>query len=250
MNCDFHVVIPARYGSTRLPGKPLLDIGGKTLLQHVFESAAQSDAAGVTIATDDERIEDLARSFGGEVIMTSSAHVSGTDRITEVVKRKKLGADTIVVNVQGDEFNLPSALINQVAVNLQNNTAASIATLCEEIDVETSSVDPSVVKVVRDKRNFALYFSRSLLPWRASEAEPGDTSKCYRHLGLYAYRTDFLKKFTDLPQCELELVEKLEQLRALYNGYQIHIDEACASGGVGIDTEEDLAQARALLKDS
>ena len=249
MSGEFYVVIPSRYGSTRLPGKPLLEIGEKTLLQHVFESASRSKAIRVTIATDDERIEDLARSFGAEVIMTSTEHSSGTDRIAEVVKRKDLGEDAVVVNVQGDEFNLAPELINQVADNLYANSDASIATLCEELQDHEAASDPAAVKVVVDKSDYALYFSRSLLPWRGSDKSGMQKSRCLKHLGLYAYRAGFLKKFTDLPQCELERAERLEQLRALYNGYKIHVDTACTTAGVGIDTEEDLVQARAIVKE-
>ena len=247
MSDDFYVVIPSRYGASRLPSKPLLDIGGRTLLQHVFESASASKAKKVIIATDDERIEDLARSFGAEVIMTSSDHASGTDRIAEVVKRKDLDAGTIVVNVQGDEFNLAPALINQVADNLSLNKSASIATLCEALENASLANDPATVKVVRDVNNYAMYFSRSLLPWQEDPGDGSESFRHYKHLGLYAYRAGFLKKFTDLPQCDLERKEKLEQLRALYNGFNIHVDEACERSGIGVDTEEDLARARAMI---
>ncbi len=247
MSDDFYVVIPSRYGASRLPGKPLLEIGGRTLLQHVFESASLSKAKKIIIATDDERIEDLARSFGAEVIMTSSDHASGTDRIAEVVKRKNLDAETIVVNVQGDEFNLAPALINQVADNLSLNKSASVATLCEALESVSLASDPATVKVVRDVNNYAMYFSRSLLPWQEDPGSGAENIRHYKHLGLYAYRAGFLKKFTDLPQSELERTEKLEQLRALYNGFNIHVDEACEKAGIGVDTEDDLARARAMI---
>lgn len=247
MKFDYQVVIPCRYGSTRLPGKPLLEIGGKTLLQHVYESARESMASAVTVATDDERIEDLGRSFGAEVIMTSREHNSGTDRVTEIVKRKKLADDTIIVNVQGDEFDLSPKLIDQVATALHKYPNKKMSTLCEEIDDPSSLTDPGVVKVVRDKHDNALYFSRNAVPWNNGNKQIAEGLKYYKHIGLYAYRVGFLKMFSDIPMCELERTEKLEQLRALYNGYSIHVTEACTTAGIGIDTEDDLARARSLV---
>ncbi len=239
------VVIPSRYGASRLPGKPLLDIGGKTLIQHVYDAAADSQADSVLIATDDERIEDLARSFGAEVMMTATAHISGTDRITEVIKRKGCSDEMIVVNVQGDEFNLPPALINQVATALNENPDAAMATLCEKITDTEDLNNPNIVKVVRDKDENAIYFSRAAVPWGIGISDQGEAAcQPFRHIGLYAYRAGFLKKFSELEGCPLEKTERLEQLRALYHGFDIHVAEACTEGGIGIDTEEDLDKAR------
>ena len=247
MSFSFEVVIPSRYGASRLPGKPLLEIGGNTLIQHVYKSACNSQADGVIIATDDERIEDLARSFGAEVIMTSREHTSGTDRITEVIERKNYQDDVIVVNVQGDEYGLPSELIDQVASALNDNPDKLMATLCEKIEQLEDSNNPNMVKVVRDKNNTALYFSRSTIPWQEKGKKlKGNVSPVYRHIGIYAYRAGFLKQFSKLPVCPREETEKLEQLRAIYNGYSIHVEEACTESGIGIDTEKDLELARSL----
>lgn len=247
MTFSFQVVIPCRYGSSRLSGKPLLDIGGITLIQHVYDAASKSHADEVIIATDDERIDDVACSFGAEVMMTATHHSSGTDRITEVIKRKNYTDDMIVVNVQGDEYALPPALVDQVAKALNDNPGKQMATLCELITEADDLANPNVVKVVRDKNNSAIYFSRSLIPWQqkvSKSDEPG--SPAYRHIGIYAYRAGFLKQFSNLPTCPLEETEKLEQLRAIYNGYTIHVEEACSQSGIGIDTEEDLEKARKL----
>jgi 3-deoxy-manno-octulosonate cytidylyltransferase (CMP-KDO synthetase) len=245
----FQVVIPSRYQARRLPGKPLLDIGGITLIQHVYDAARNSQAERVIIATDDERIEDVARSFGAEVIMTAAEHNSGTDRITEVIKRKNYAEDMIVVNVQGDEFALPAALIDQVAKALNENPDKEMATLCEKITDLEDLENPNVVKVLRDINNTAIYFSRSAIPWQEKTSKVKElVSPIYRHIGIYAYRAGFLKRFSDLHACPLEEAEKLEQLRAIYNGYSIHVEEACAESGIGIDSEEDLERARKLYK--
>ncbi len=247
MTFPFLVVIPCRYRASRLPGKPLLDIGGKTLIQHVHDSATKSQAQRVVIATDDERIKEVALSFGADVVMTSSTHNSGTDRITEVITQQNVADEMIVVNVQGDEFGLPSSLINQVASALNDNHEKQMATLCEKITKDEESGDPHVVKVVRDIDDNAVYFSRSAIPWQ----NPGSNTAelhcdTYRHIGLYAYRAGFLKQFSALPNCALEVTEKLEQLRAIYNGYDIHVVEACEQSGIGIDTDDDLQKARGL----
>ena len=248
MSSVFHVVIPSRFEASRLPGKPLLSIGDKTLIQHVYDSAMASKAEKVSIATDDERIEDVARSFGADVIMTSKEHLSGTDRIAEVVKRRKLDDDSIVVNVQGDEFGLSPVLINQVAACLEQHDWAEMATLCEKITRPEDYRDPAVVKVVRDSKQSALYFSRSPIPSHTDSAEDEVPASAYKHIGLYAYRARFLKLYTDLHSCDLEHTEKLEQLRVLYNGYSIAVAEAETKAGLGIDTEADLQNARKLAE--
>ena len=239
----FKVIIPARMASTRLPGKMLLDIAGKPLLQHVYLAAGQSKAEQVLIATDDQTIFNTARTFGAECIMTSSKHVSGTDRLAEVIDKLGFADETIIVNVQGDEMGMPPALINQVAGLLINQAAGKMATLCEPIQNEHDINDPNVVKVVFNENRHALYFSRAGIPWHKQELN----KKYYRHIGLYAYRAAFLREFSRMARCELEQKESLEQLRALYYGATILIDEACAQCGIGIDTEADLKRARELF---
>lgn len=243
---NFQIIIPARYASTRLPGKPLLEINGKPLIQHVYESACQCEAEKVYIATDDTRIKEVAESFGAEVIMTSAEHISGTDRLAEVASILKLNDEDIVVNMQGDEIGVPTCLIHQLAKGLHEHSEHSIATLCERIDNDADINDPNVVKVVFDHNNTALYFSRATIP-HLREHQKGYQSQqqnYFKHLGLYAYRVAYLKKFTATPPCELERSESLEQLRALYTGEKIYIEEACSPSGIGIDTEEDLKKAR------
>lgn len=249
---SFVVVIPARYASTRLPGKPLLDIAGKAMIQRVYEQARQSEARQVIIATDDVRIRDAAQAFGASVCMTRVDHVSGTDRLQEVAEQQGWSDDTIVVNVQGDEPLIPPAVINQVARNLAAHREAGIATLCEKItDLETF-MDPNAVKVVFDQQGLALYFSRAPMPWpRDAFRERRDTlpaaHPAFRHIGIYAYRAGFLHRFIHWPPAVLEQTESLEQLRALANGVRIHVEPACAKVPGGVDTEADLAAVRRLL---
>lgn len=242
MSAPYSIIIPARYASTRLPGKPLLEIKGKPLLQHVFESASQTQAKSITVATDDERIKACAESFGASVVMTSGKHESGTDRIAEAARQLKLDDDEIIVNLQGDEYGLPVALIEQVASCLYKNPEKQMATLCEAISSIDDYLDPNNVKVVFDKNNTALYFSRSPIPMNRSSGLP---DSAYRHIGLYAYRAGYLQEFTQLPACALEQTEALEQLRVLYNGGRIHIETAVDKTGIGIDSEKDLEAARA-----
>lgn len=242
MNPQFCVIIPARLASTRLPDKVLLDIVGKPLLQHVYEAAVASDADRVVIATDSVQVQDAAGAFSAECIMTSAEHASGTDRLAEAVGILDLPAESIVVNVQGDEYGLPPELVNQLAGLLRDNPASPMATLCERISRTEDRDNPDVVKVVADRSGTALYFSRAAIPWQ----KQGEAQSTFRHIGMYAYRVDFLKEFARLPVCELERQESLEQLRALYYGYSILVDEACADAGIGIDTESDLALARDL----
>lgn len=240
----FKVIIPARLGSTRLPGKMLLDIGGKPLLQHVYDSACKSIADQVLIATDDQTIFNTAKKFGAECVMTSAAHTSGTDRLAEAAENLGLPDDTVIVNVQGDEVGMPPELINQVATLLINHPENKMATLCEEISDESEITSPSVVKVIFNKNNGAIYFSRLPIPWH----KEGLAKQYFRHIGIYAYRAGFLREYSKMPQCELEKKESLEQLRVLYHGEAILVDEACAASGIGIDTEEDLQRARKLFK--
>lgn len=243
---SFKVVIPARYGSTRLPGKPLLPIAGKPMLAHVHAHALQSGADAVVIATDDSRIEDAARSFGAAVCMTAATHASGTDRIAEVVETLGWDDDDIVVNVQGDEPLLPPALIAQVAAGLAAHADAAVATLAYPLDDRQEWQDPNVVKVVLDRAGYALYFSRATVPYdRDGNTAAADIA--LRHLGLYAYRSGFLRTYSELEPAPLEIIEKLEQLRVLWAGLKIHVGIAGERPGPGVDTAEDLERVAALL---
>lgn len=251
---SFYVVIPARYASTRLPAKPLKEIAGKPMIQHVYERASQSGATQVIIATDDARIEAVAKSFGAQVCMTSAAHNSGTDRLQEVAAHLGLKPDDIIVNVQGDEPLIPPEVINQVAKNLATNTYASVATLSEPIHSLDDFRNPNIVKAVADQAGKALYFSRAPIPWprdhfAQTEANtlPADFP-AQRHIGIYAYRVALLNRFITWPQATLEKIESLEQLRVLANGEAIHIAEACAQVPGGVDTEADLLRVKALLE--
>ncbi|MEW5757125.1 MAG: 3-deoxy-manno-octulosonate cytidylyltransferase [Pseudomonadota bacterium] len=250
---NFHVIIPARYASTRLPGKPLLDICGKPMVQHVYERAAASGAARVVVATDDERIATAVRGFGGEACMTSDQHRSGTERLSEVIDTLGLGAEEIVVNVQGDEPMLAPVLVRQVAGGLAENKAASVATLCERITTAAELFDPHAVKVVLDQDNYALYFSRAVIPWdrdafSVTTEELPARALHFRHIGLYAYRCGFIKRYVAWPPCALETMESLEQLRVLWHGEKIHVSEAAVHPGHGVDTPKDLERVRALLQ--
>ena len=242
---NYTVIIPARYASTRLPGKPLLPIHGKPLLQHVYEAAAASRAQQVWIATDDDRIASAARAFGAEVIMSRAACRSGTDRVAEAAQSRGLAADDIIVNVQGDEYGLPADLIDQVADTLCHSQA-DMATLCEASKVIEVLHDRNAVKVVRDAQDRALYFSRAALPWRATDT----TAHCHRHIGLYALTMARLLHFTSLPSSPLEQSEGLEQLRALYHGWTIQVPLSHVACGTGIDTEGDWHQATGTPTDT
>jgi 3-deoxy-manno-octulosonate cytidylyltransferase (CMP-KDO synthetase) len=249
---SFTVVIPARYGSSRLPGKPLLDIGGKPMVQHVYERACESGAERVVIATDDTRIFDAARDFGAAAVMTASEHVSGTDRIQEVCQQLDLSPTAIVVNVQGDEPLIPAVVIDQVADNLGRHDQAGIATLCEPVTTAADLFNPNIVKVIVDRHGYALYFSRAPIPWNRDEFAVGQPAPAAavdarRHLGIYAYRASFLRKFVSWPPAPMELSESLEQLRAMYHGTRIHVADALAQVPPGVDTEEDLALVRRVI---
>ena len=246
---SFSVVIPARYGSTRLPGKPLLDIAGKTMVQRVWEQARLSSATEVVIATDDERIRTVAQGFGAIVCMTSPDHPSGTDRLQQVAAELAWDDAHMVVNVQGDEPMIPPAVIDQVAGNLAANPEAGIATLREEIPDAESLLNPNAVKVVSDAHDMALYFSRATVPWPrdAFATDPSAmpaAGNWFRHIGIYAYRCAFLHQFVAWPPAPLETLECLEQLRALYNGVAIHVATAAQPVPAGVDTEADLEAVR------
>lgn len=248
----FTVIIPARYASSRLPGKPLLDIAGKPMLQHVYEQACKSEAKQIVIATDDQRIAECAKGFGAKVCMTSAEHLSGTDRLQETVTQLGLYADDIVVNVQGDEPLIPPRVINQVAHNLAAESTASIATLSEPIEDLPALMNPNVVKVVADERGRALYFSRAPIPWpRNAFAEDATTFPAginfQRHIGIYAYRVKLLNDFISWPPSPLEEAECLEQLRAMQHGALIHVAVADELPPAGVDTQADLERIRALM---
>lgn len=254
---NFSVIIPARYASTRLPGKPLVDIAGKPMIQHVYERAVQSSAERVIIATDDERVADVAAGFTGDVVMTAATHESGTDRLQEVVAALGLSDDECVVNVQGDEPLIPPAVIDQVAALLAASNGAGIATLIESLDSVETLFDPNAVKVVRDAAKRVLYFSRAPVPWCRDAFVDADKQlpkqlpagvPFYRHIGIYAYRVGFLHQFVSWPPGVLEQAEKLEQLRAMEHGVSIVAEEACAAIPGGIDTEADLAVVRQIVE--
>lgn len=254
----FRVAIPARYASTRLPGKPLRVLAGRTLLEHVYRRALASGASEVVIATDDQRIREAAERFGAVVCMTSPEHLSGTDRLAEVAARYGWPDDAIVVNLQGDEPQMPPAVIRRVAVELDAHPAAGIATVCARIRRPSEVFDPNVVKVTRDREGFALYFSRAPIPWHREAFQgggrelaelPADTA-WFRHIGLYAYRVAVLRTFPRLAPAMAERAESLEQLRALWQGIRIHVAEAVEAPPPGVDTEADLIRVAAEFADS
>jgi 3-deoxy-manno-octulosonate cytidylyltransferase (CMP-KDO synthetase) len=247
----FQVVIPARFASTRLPGKPLLDICGKPMVVRVAEQAAQSGAQQIIIATDHQPIVTAAREHGFQACMTRANHTSGTDRIAEVAAQRGWPDETIVVNVQGDEPLIPPQLIRAVAQHLHDHSDCAIATACHSIHDEASMRNPNIVKVVLDKHGNALYFSRAPIPWpRDAYAHNQPLPKSVnvlRHVGIYAYRASFLRAYGQLAPAPIEQVESLEQLRALYHGYKIGVTKTDQAPPSGVDTEQDLGIARRLF---
>ena len=250
---EYRVIIPARYASTRLPGKPLQDIAGKPMIQRVYEQACRSQAKEVVIATDDQRIEAAAREFGANVVMTREDHESGTDRLQEVVSKLQLGDDEIVVNVQGDEPLIPPQVIDQVAANLAASSAG-ISTLSEPVDRIETVFDPNAVKVVADAEGYALYFSRAPIPFGRDGYDivnrSGDLPSLMsvqRHIGIYGYRVRLLHDFVQWGSCPLEKTECLEQLRAMWHGVKIHVEQAVVTPPAGVDTQADLERVRALF---
>lgn len=248
----FKVVIPARYASTRLPGKPLLEVAGKPLVRYAWERARASAAEEVVVATDDGRIAEACVAFGADVALTRGDHLSGSDRIAEVVAARGWPEDTLVVNLQGDEPTMPPTLIDQVARGLALHPTANMATLAYPIDDAEALFDPHVVKVVLDAEGFALYFSRAPIPWHRDELLGGRHAlprqgTYLRHIGLYAYRAGFLARFVAWPPAPLELAESLEQLRVLWHGERIHVGVAAEAPGPGVDTSSDLARVTALF---
>ncbi|WP_158769621.1 3-deoxy-manno-octulosonate cytidylyltransferase [Paraglaciecola sp. L1A13] len=249
---NFNVIIPARYASTRFPGKPLVEINGKPMVQHVYQRAIESGASNIVVATDDARIAKVVSDFGGQYCMTGAHHESGTERLAEVVEMQNMLAQEIVVNVQGDEPFIPAANIQQVAENLHHHQQAEMATLAVKIvDVE-EAFNPNVVKVVLDKQGYAMYFTRATIPYdraRFLDEDSIDEIGDYylRHVGIYAYRAGFIKQYVNMSPSGLEQIESLEQLRVLWHGEKIHVDIARQTPPTGIDTPEDLKR---LLADS
>lgn len=246
----YRIVIPARYASTRLPGKPLVLLAGKPLIAWVHARASDCAAAEVIVATDDARIREVAESFGATVEMTAVEHASGTDRIAEVAQRRGWGERDIVVNLQGDEPAMPAALIEQVAGLLATRPTADIATLATPIEQRDEYFDPNAVKVVTDLDGRALYFSRAPIPWFRDQLELQSAELAAivrRHIGIYAYRVGALRRLANLPTTPLEQIEKLEQLRALAHGMHIQVGEATRRPGPDVNTAEDLARAAVAL---
>jgi 3-deoxy-manno-octulosonate cytidylyltransferase (CMP-KDO synthetase) len=239
-------VIPARYASSRFPGKVLVMLAGRPMIQHVYERAAASGAAEILVATDDERIEQACRQFGAAVVRTRADHVSGTDRIAEVVRARDWPGDAIVVNVQGDSPLMPPGSIAQVARLLAEHPRAGIATLCTPIGPAADYTNPNVVKVVADRSGRALYFSRAPIPATAQGAVAAP--QAWRHIGLYAYRVRDLLTLSAAGACRLEETEKLEQLRALWLGMEIRVAVAALAHGPDVDTPEDVAVVTQALR--
>ena len=247
---SFVVIIPARFASTRLPGKPLQDINGKPMIVHVLERARESGAERIIVATDHPDVARAVEAVGGEVCMTRADHQSGTERLAEVVEKCGFSDDTIVVNVQGDEPMIPAVIIRQVAENLAASHAG-MATLAVPIHDAEEAFNPNAVKVVMDKDGYALYFSRATIPWdrdrfAQSREEIGDT--LLRHIGIYGYRAGFIRRYVNWAPSPLENIEMLEQLRVLWYGEKIHVAVAKEVPGTGVDTPDDLARVRAEMQ--
>lgn len=248
---EFYVVIPARYASTRLPGKPLLDIAGKSMVVWVAERAKQSGAKQVIVATDDARILEALKHQGYHALMTRIDHVSGTDRIAEVALKQAWADDAIVVNVQGDEPLIEPSLIIEVATTLNNSKDAVMATACHTIYNKADFLNPNTVKVVLDAQSNALYFSRAPIPFPRdafAEIDLPANMPAYRHIGIYAYRAKFLKQYASIQPSALEQIECLEQLRVLHQGYKIAVAITKKAPATGVDTQENLDYVRSIIK--
>jgi len=243
----FRIAIPARYGSTRFPGKPLTLLRGRTMLEHVWRRACEAGASEVVVATDDERVAEAAAGFGAGVCMTRPDHASGTDRLAEVSRLRGWPDDAIVVNLQGDEPLTPPALLAQAAEDLARWPDAPVATLAAALAAGAPVDDPNIVKVVTDAAGFALYFSRAPIPWWRDGRPTAPEPPTRRHLGIYAYRAGFLQHYTALEPAPLERAEQLEQLRVLWHGYRIHVTEAATLPGAGVDAPDDVDRVEAAL---
>lgn len=249
---DYKIVIPARYGSSRLPGKPLIEFAGKPMVQHVYERALATGIIDIVIATDDQRIYDAAIGFGADVIMTSVDHENGTERIAEVAAKLGWHDDDVIVNVQGDEPLIPRDLIELTAKGLLDHPEAGMSSLCTPIDSAEDAFDPNAVKAVLDNKGFAMYFSRAPIPWdrdlyKTGKDEITNIAPVYRHIGMYGYRVSFLKQYSEMEMTALEQAECLEQLRALCYGVKIHMGVIDQPPGHGVDTPEDVARVEAQL---
>lgn len=246
---SFVIVIPARYGSTRFPGKPLIDIQGKPMVLHVMERAREAGADRVIVATDHIEILQVIKSAGGEACFTSSEHSSGTERLAEVIEKYRFSDTDIIVNVQGDEPMIPPIIIDQVAKNLAN-TCLGMATLAAPITNKVDLMNPNVVKVVVNALGHALYFSRAPIPWKRYGLMTEEKNRtALRHIGIYAYRVDFVRRYINWGKSPLEEIEKLEQLRVLWHGEKIHVDIVKKIPPQGIDSPEDLEKIRKILPD-
>ncbi|MGF6436113.1 3-deoxy-manno-octulosonate cytidylyltransferase [Kosakonia sp. 1610] len=248
---SFVVIIPARYASTRLPGKPLVDINGKPMVVHVLERARESGAERIIVATDNEEVREAVQAVGGEVCMTRADHQSGTERLAEVVEKCGFSDETVIVNVQGDEPMIPPAIIRQVADNLAARRDVGMATLAVPIESAEEAFNPNAVKVVMDAQGYALYFSRATIPWdrdrfAASRETIGDSF--LRHIGIYGYRAGFIRRYVSWQTSPLEQIEMLEQLRVLWYGEKIHVDVASVVPGTGVDTPDDLERVRQAMR--
>lgn len=248
----FKIVIPARYGSSRLPGKPLLEIAGKPMVQHVLEKAWATRADDVVVATDDQRIVDVVKSLNGKVFMTSANHQSGTERIAEIAALCAWPDDAIIVNLQGDEPLIPAAYIENLATALAENPTTGIATLAAQITHIDELFNPNAVKVVLNQLGYALYFSRATIPWdrdlfTRTQTEFSKIMPHYRHIGMYAYRVGFLKRYCQWQSSPLEQIEALEQLRILWNGEPVLVKIVQNTPPAGIDTPEDLIRVEKIL---
>lgn len=246
---SFVAIIPARFASSRLPGKPLADINGKPMVVHVMERAQESGADRVIVATDHEGVVDAVRQAGGEVCMTRADHHSGTERLAEVIDRCRFPDEQIVVNVQGDEPLIPPVIVRQVADNLAQ-CQAGMATLAVPIITAEEAFNPNAVKVVMDAQGYALYFSRAAIPWereRFTHAKDAIGDAFLRHIGIYAYRAGFIRRYVGWQPSRLEQIEMLEQLRVLWYGEKIHVAVAREVPGIGVDTPEELQRVRELM---
>lgn len=242
---SYVVVIPARYASSRLPGKPLLDIAGKPMIQRVYEQACLSQAKRVVVATDDERIAQCVESFGGEVCITAATHQSGTERLAEVVEKLHLDPREIVVNIQGDEPLIPPVIVDQVAHLIVDDEQAPMATLASPMSDQEEINDPNVVKIVCNAQGRAMYFSRAPIPYARDGQWP--LAHYLHHIGIYAYRAGFVKQYIELTPSPIESLEKLEQLRVLWHGYHINVAAVIENPGVGVDTQDDLEKVRRMF---
>lgn len=250
----FKVVIPARYGSSRLPGKPLLNIAGKPMILHVCDRAQEAGAAQIIVATDDERIRDVVKTYGFDAVMTGSEHGSGTERLAEVAEIYQWKNEEIIVNLQGDEPLIPADYITLAANALARQTLAGIATLAAKISTAEEIFNPNAVKVVLDRLGYALYFSRAAIPWDRVEfaqptphLSPTPPEFYLRHIGLYAYRVSFLQRYVSWQTSELEKIEMLEQLRILWQGEKVHVSKVESTPEAGVDTQEDLLRVEAAM---